>query len=300
MTDVLILGAGGQVGRELTGLRWPAGMSVVGRDRAGCDLADAAAVARAVRDLAPKIVINAGAYTAVDKAESDVDQAYAVNRDGVAALAAVCADIGAGLVHISTDYVFDGSKIGAYVESDPVAPLGVYGASKEAGEQAIRAACPRHVIIRTAWVFGAQGHNFVKTMLRLGADRPELRVVDDQVGCPTPARAVARACQTAAVAMLGGAEDKFGTYHYAGDRAISWRGFAEAIFDASQRRGGARPVVHPIATADYPTPARRPANSVLNSGRFQAAFGLAAADWAAGLAEMLDEIAPARAAAAAE
>ena len=286
---ILILGAGGQVGQELRQAAWPAGTVLSALDRQGCDVADAAAVETVVAGFKPDLLVNASAYTAVDKAESDADTAFAVNRDAPAAMAASCARHGAGLVHISTDYVFDGSAEGAYREEAPVCPLGVYGASKLAGEQAIQQRTDRALILRTAWVFGAQGGNFLKTMLRLGADRPELRVVADQRGCPTPADAIAAAIATAAPRLL--ADDRaWGIYHYAGAPATHWHGFAEAIFDAAQAYGRPRPVVHPITTADYPTPARRPANSVLDSSRFASAFGVPAADWRAGIDRVLQQL----------
>lgn len=203
---LLVLGAGGQVGRELLSAPWPTGWRVEGRTRAEADLADPAGLAAAIRAFAPDLIVNAGAYTAVDKAEGERDQAWAVNADAPGIIGREAADLGAAVIHYSTDYVFDGGGTGGREEDDPVAPLGVYGASKEAGEQALRAATGRHVILRTSWVFGAHGHNFVRTMWRLGSARDELRVVGDQQGCPTPARAIAAATVTIAGRIAGGSQ----------------------------------------------------------------------------------------------
>jgi dTDP-4-dehydrorhamnose reductase len=185
--------------------------------------------------------------------------------------------------------VFDGAKPGAYGEDDPVCPLGVYGASKEAGEAAIRARLERHVILRTAWVFGVHGNNFVKTMLRLGAERPALGVVADQHGCPTEAADIARAIARVAANMLAApSPERFGTFHYAGQPPTTWHGFAEAIFARAAVRGRPAPTVKAITTADYPTPARRPANSMLDSGRLARVHGVAPCDWPAALARVVD------------
>ena len=234
----------------------------------------------------PDLVINAAAYTAVDKAESEPELAFAVNRDGPAALAEACQAIGAPLIHVSTDYVFDGSKRGAYVEEDPVNPASVYGASKEAGESAIRARLPAHVIIRSSWIYAPMGQNFVRTMLRLGRERPELRVVDDQTGSPTAAEELARAVQGAAGALLAGGRD-YGTFHFAGSGSTSWFGLAEAIFELAE---GPRPRLIPIPTSGYPTPARRPANSVLDSSKFARLYGVTARPWRDSLARCLRDI----------
>ncbi len=291
MTRILILGARGQVGSELTALPWPDAVSVTGLARDQVDLTDRAALRAQVMAMRPDVVINAAAYTAVDKAESEADLTFAVNRDAPETLADACAALGARLLHISTDYVFDGSKFGAYVETDPVAPLGVYGRSKEAGESAIRAHLADHVILRTAWVFGATGGNFVKTMLRFGHERRHLRVVGDQVGCPTPARAIAEAL--ARIALTNDTAFQRGTYHFAGNHAVSWFQFAEAIFAAAARYGVARPRLDCITTAEYPTPARRPANSVLSCDLLAARYDIAPANWQAGLEAVLADLAQA-------
>lgn len=297
---VLLLGGNGQVGREVTlAAAGDATSTVLAPPRQAVDLADPAAVTGAVRDAAPDVVINAAAYTAVDRAEGDEAAAFAANATGPGHLAAACAAVGVPLLHLSTDYVFDGTRTGAYVEDDPVRPLGVYGASKEAGERAIRAALDRHVIIRTSWVFSRHGNNFVRTMLRLGAERPELRVVADQVGRPTAARDIAVALSSVARRVLAtGSDGPWGTYHFSGAGRTTWHGFAEEIFAVRRRLTGAEPpVVHPITTAEYPTPARRPANSELDCARIAAGFGVVPPDWRialeADVAALLAEMAPA-------
>ena len=280
----LVTGAGGQVGRELV-LRAPDGASVVPFDREGLDLTDAAAVETAVARYRPDVVLNAAAYTAVDRAEEEPARAFAVNRDGAAHLASACARHGAALLHLSTDYVFDGTKPAPYAEDDPASPLGVYGQSKWEGEEAIRAALGRHVIVRVAWVFGPHGHNFVKTMARLAAGREELRVVADQRGGPTPAPAIADALWSIAGQIAEGRE-AWGTVHFCGAPATTWHGLAEAAIAEARALG---PVactrVFPIATADYPTPAARPANSVLACDRIAERWGLAQPDWRGYVAE---------------
>jgi dTDP-4-dehydrorhamnose reductase len=286
---ILVLGAAGQVGRELMQRHDPARRPLVGLARGELDIRDAPRVHEMVAALRPALVINAAAYTAVDKAEKETEAAFAVNRDGVAAIASACAAAGVPLLHISTDYVFDGAKDSPYVEDDATGPLGVYGASKLAGEEALRARLPRHIILRTAWVFGAQGANFVKTIARLAAERPELRIVDDQRGGPTPAGAIADALLAIADAVQGGAA-AWGTYHFCGTPAVSWCGFAQAIVEEIAPRLGKRVPVRPIATADYPTPARRPANSRLACGKIKAAFGIEQPDWRASLPGMLDAV----------
>lgn len=287
----LIFGASGQVGRELIDQPWPDGVTAVGLDRAAADITDRRAVEDALAHVRPALVVNAAAYTAVDKAETEAARAWAANRDGAAHIAASCAAQGLPLIHLSTDYVFDGSKSGAYDEADPVRPLGVYGASKEAGEAVIRERLDRHVILRTAWVFGLHGHNFVKTMLRLGRERPALRVVADQIGCPTEAADIARAIGRIGARLLGKPEPAcFGTFHYAGAPSISWHGFAQEIFRAAATHGAPVPTIAAIATADYPTPARRPANSVLDSGKLAATYGIAPCDWRAAVARVVGSL----------
>lgn len=286
---LLVLGAGGQVGRELCRLVWPAGVALAAFDRAGLDITRREAVFAAVARERPDLVINAAAYTAVDRAETERDAAWAGNCIGPANLAAACHDARVPLVHISTDYVFDGSKSGPYREDDPVAPLGVYGASKEAGERAVREELARHVILRTAWVYSAHGSNFVKTMLRLGAERPVLRVVADQTGSPTSAADIAAAIRSI-VQQVAAGNTSWGTYHFTGGGAVTWHGFAEVIFQLAAQWRGPQPLVEAITTAEYPTPARRPANSVLDCTRIGAAFGIVPRPWRAALAEVIREL----------
>jgi dTDP-4-dehydrorhamnose reductase len=225
-------------------------------------------------------VINAAAYTAVDRAESEQDLAFAINRDGARILAEACATIGLPFIHVSTDYVFDGTKRSPYVETDPVAPVSVYGQSKEAGERAVFEFCPHAMVFRTSWVFGIEGANFVKTMLRLGRERPLLRVVNDQFGCPTFADDLAHALISAA------ARYEPGLYHLAGTGHTTWYGFAREIF-----AGHTTPDVEPITTADYPTPAKRPANSVLDCTKARTVLGVELPHWTDGLKRMMKEMA---------
>jgi dTDP-4-dehydrorhamnose reductase len=284
---VLVVGCRGQVGREVMATRPPAGVSPIGLGHGDIDITDRDAVRRAVDRHRPTLMINAAAYTAVDRAESEPGAAFAVNADGPANLAEAAAAAGISLIHLSTDYVFDGAKAEAYTEDDPVRPLGAYGASKAAGERAIRERLDRHVILRTSWVFGMHGTNFVKTMLRLGRERDQIHVVADQWGCPTGAADIAEAILGIAHRILiQGWGDAWGTYHFAGRGATNWCDFAEAIFERAQPFWGRRPEVAPIATADYPTPARRPAASVLDCTRFDRTFALPRRPWT----ERLDRV----------
>ncbi|HMA16503.1 MAG TPA: dTDP-4-dehydrorhamnose reductase [Kiloniellaceae bacterium] len=285
---LLLLGAEGQVGREVAALAAARGLPITALARRDLDITDRAAVRQAV-DAGASTVVNCAAYTAVDRAESEEARAMAVNRDGAGFVAEACEAAGAALIHLSTDYVFDGRKGSPYREDDAVAPLNVYGRSKLAGEEAVRAACPAHAILRTSWVFGAEGANFVKTMLRLGAERDELRVVADQFGCPTPAAALAERILAVAERI---APESYGTWHCAGAERTSWFDFAVAIFAAQREiNGQPRPKLTPIATADYPTAARRPVDSTLDSTRFQATFATGAIDWRAGLKDVLHRLA---------
>lgn len=285
---VLVIGATGQLARAL-GAAAP-GLTFLGRGM--LDLADSMAAEAAVRAHAPDLVINAAAYTAVDRAETDAEAAYAANRDGVAALARGAARAGAALVHVSTDYVFDGSKAGAWVETDPTGPLGVYGASKLAGERAALAANPRTLVLRTSWVYSPWGRNFVTTMLGL-AERERLTVVDDQHGKPTSALDLADAILAIAprLAPAPAGSACWGVRHYAGRGATSWAGFAREIFaQARGRLTATAPEVVPIATEAYPTPARRPRNSALDCTAFEQDFGIATVDWRAALARVLGDM----------
>jgi dTDP-4-dehydrorhamnose reductase len=285
---VLILGCHGQIGSEVLRARWAAGFAVLGLARPELDIADRAATLAAVAASGAELVVNAAAYTAVDRAEAETALAFRVNRDGAANVAAACAATGAALIHVSTDYVFDGRQRTPYREDDPIAPLGAYGKSKAAGEAAIRGALDRHIILRTAWVYGCTGQNFVKTMLRLGRERDELRVVADQLGSPTSAADVAQAIAQIA-ARLGATSGPWETYHYTGAGEVSWHGFAEAIFDLAFPYTGRRPRVTAIATGDYPTAAPRPAYSVLDCSKIAARFGIQPIPWRDSLARMLSQ-----------
>jgi dTDP-4-dehydrorhamnose reductase len=284
---VLVTGGSGQVGSALG--RLAAGVELVTPTRAELDLADSGAIAALVASRPWDAVVSAGAYTAVDKAESDVVAAWAVNALAPAALAAATAQAGIPLIHVSTDYVFDGSKPDFYVEDDPVAPIGVYGASKEGGEQAVRTANPRHIILRTAWVVSPDGANFVKTMLRLGADRPELRVVGDQHGCPTSAEDIARTI-LAILGRIRGDETSWGTYHFVNAGEATWHALACAVFARAATHGRPEPRVTAITTADYPTPARRPANSRLATRRIEENFGIVPRPWREAIDEIVDRL----------
>lgn len=291
---ILVLGAAGQVGAEICDRLTP-DIAIIGLPRAEADITNAAMMHQAFTTHAPAVVINAAAYTAVDKAESEPEQAFAINRDGPALLATLCAERDIPLLHISTDYIFAGDAATPYPEDAPPNPLSVYGKSKWEGEEAIRKNCPKHLILRTAWVFGAKGNNFVKTMLRLGAERPELGIVNDQVGGPTPAAAIAETLLTLAKAVVNLPADspQWGAYHYCGDPAVTWFDFANHIFGRAVDLGllSQAPTLNPIPTSAYPTPAHRPAYSVLDSGRLDRGFGIPAADWQGGLDDMLKTLA---------
>ncbi|HLZ66456.1 MAG TPA: dTDP-4-dehydrorhamnose reductase [Aliidongia sp.] len=292
MSPILVVGAGGQVGRALCARREFLGREIVGLTRGDLDITDLTEVRSALATRPFSAVINAAAYTAVDRAESDAAAAYAINRDGPGNLAVATAELDIPLLHISTDYVFDGASAGAYRESDPTGPTGIYGASKLAGEAAVRSAQPRHIILRTSWVYGPSTGNFVATMLRLAADRPELRVVADQHGGPTEAAAIADALLTIA-GQLGqerAPSAPWGTYHFSGAPAVSWHGFAAEIVTRAASRLRQVPTVTAIATADYPTPARRPANSVLDCTKIERQFGIRQPDWQASLSVVVEAI----------
>lgn len=285
---LLVFGAGGQVGRELTLGQTPAGVQVDGVNHDDADITDAGAVSRAVLRYTPDVIVNAAAYTAVDKAESDPDRAFAVNENGPRILARAARDAGAVLIHLSTDYVFDGRKSQPYLEDDAVAPASVYGRSKAAGEQAVREACPRHLILRTAWVYAAHGQNFLRTMLRLARERDLVRVVADQHGTPTAAADIAQAIFALAPKLGGDAE--FGTFHLTNSGRTTWHGFAEAIFADLKERGLPAPRVEAITTAEYPTPATRPAMSVLDGSKLERSYGLRLRPWQTALRDTVDAL----------
>mgnify|MGYP001812354729 CR=1 FL=1 len=283
---VLVTGASGQVGSEVVSAIHRLGHDVIAPGRSGLDLMQPSQVEHRVTLLVPDWVINCAAYTQVDRAESEVEQAMTVNRDSVAALARAAAACNARLLHISTDFVFDGSQSRPYREDDTPGPLGVYGRSKLEGEQAVRDILPDAVVLRTAWVYGVYGHNFVKTMLRVAGEGKPLRVVDDQTGSPTWARDIAGAITALMQA------DAAGLYHYTNAGSVSWCGFASAILSEAARAGFdiRTQAVEPITTADYPTPARRPAYSVLDTGKIQAELGLTVPDWRDSLTSMLGDL----------
>jgi dTDP-4-dehydrorhamnose reductase len=298
MRELLITGANGQLGHELQRVALPDGWRVVALDRAALDLSDANAIAAKVAERPWAAVVNGAAYTAVDKAESDQVAAWQVNALAPAAFAAACAMADIPLVQVSTDYVFPGDKpvlsdvegAGAWGVDDAVAPLGVYGASKLGGELAVRTSGTRHAIVRTAWVVSAHGNNFVKTMLRVGAERGALRVVADQHGSPTSAADLAAALVRIAVRLAEDPQAPTGTFHFSNAGATTWAGFAEEIFRQSHARGGPTATVEGIATAEYPTPARRPANSLLAHDAIERVYGITPRLWRDALGDILDEL----------
>ena len=291
MSRLAIIGSSGQLGWELVRQSWLRGMNVHAIDFPDIDIADAASIRSWLEPLHVKAVVNAAAYTAVDRAESEPDNAFAVNRDGAANLARCCREWNIPLLHISTDYVFDGSKQGAYLEDDRVNPIGVYGHSKEEGEVELRKHLERHVIIRTAWLYGFHGQNFVKTMLKLGRERETLRVVEDQYGCPTYAADLADAILMIAGQHLSGRSIAWGTYHYCGKGSTTWHGFAETIFEFARNYETFRvKEVTPIGTSGYPTPAQRPANSILDCSKIEHHFGIRPRPWKESLSEMIDRL----------
>lgn len=289
---LLVTGAAGQVGREIVRAPAAAGFSLVAFDRIGLDITNREIVHRAVAHIRPAVIINAAAYTAVDRAESEPEAAFAINRDGPAYLAEACAAQGAALLHISTDYVFDGAKTSPWIEEDPVAPLNIYGLSKAAGEAAIRERLEQHLTVRTSWVYGALGGgNFVKTMLRLGGERDRLTVVADQHGCPTAAADLAAVLLTLAERLTRDLAVPWGIVHAAGQGETTWHGFARAIFAGAAARGARTPAeVVAIPSVSYPTPAQRPTNSVLACARLQQQFGITLPPWTRSLHHVLDEL----------
>ncbi len=285
---ILVIGGSGQLGWELCKKGSSQGFDIVSLDIPGFDITDYRSVKKAVCRTGASLVINAAAYTAVDQAESEPELAFAVNRDGPLHLASTCAEIKIPLIHVSTDYVFDGAKSGPYLETDTVSPLGVYGKSKAAGEAAVMDCLSEHIIIRTSWLYGVHGSNFVKTMLRLGREKEELRVVADQYGCPTYAADLAGGILSIARQIDKRHDIKWGTYHYCGSGATSWHGFAEKIFDlAGKYDSFTVKKIEPVTTVSYPTPARRPVNSVLDCSLLNKNFGISPPPWQESLDAML-------------
>jgi dTDP-4-dehydrorhamnose reductase len=283
----LVFGTTGQVAIELARNAPLVGLNLDARGRDRADLTDPAACAAAVAATEAGLVINAAAYTAVDAAESDRATAQLVNADAPGAMARAAATRGLPFLHVSTDYVFDGAGHRPWREDDPVAPLGAYGATKLDGERQVMAAGGPHVILRTAWVYSAHGRNFVKTMLRLGAERDSLSVVEDQRGGPTAAHEIAKTLIANACAFHEG-RGRSGVFHFAGAPACSWADFAEAIFDTSSRPG--KPVITRIPTSAYPTPAKRPANSVLDCTKIRDVYGIGQPDWRTNLKTVIREL----------
>ncbi|GBG12951.1 dTDP-4-dehydrorhamnose reductase [Novimethylophilus kurashikiensis] len=297
MKTILLTGASGQVGWELQRALAPLGR-VVAPSSAVLNLADTDSIRRVIREVRPHLIVNSAAYTAVDRAESEPELAMAVNGTAPGILAEEAKRIHAGLVHYSTDYVFDGTKPGPYRETDPTHPMGVYGSTKLAGEEAIRAVGVPHLIFRTSWVYGVRGRNFVLTILRLANERHELSVVDDQIGTPTWSRLIAQT--TALTLSQRDIEEVSGTYHLSAGGSTSWHGVACAVIEEyrARRESVGWPVlrlqpqnIFPISTDQYPTTAQRPANSMLDNGKLAKVFGLALPDWRASLQMALDDAA---------
>lgn len=292
---ILLTGRNGQVGFELQRALAPLG-TVHAVDSGDCDLADEPALRALIRSVRPDLIVNPAAYTAVDRAEDEAEGqlARAVNAVAPGVMGEEAARLGAAVIHYSTDYVFDGLKPTPYVESDTTAPLGVYGHSKRDGELALMQSNPRHLVLRTSWVVGAHGHNFAKTMLRLVAERQELKVVNDQVGAPTSAALIADLTAHLVARMRHDLHFPFGLYHMSASGDTSWYDYARFVIDRAAQAG--QPLnltsadVHPIATADYPTRARRPMNSRLDTHRFTDTFGLRLPPWQEGLNHILQQI----------
>ena len=283
---ILVTGGQGQLGLELARQAWPAEMTIHYPTRETCDIGSPESLLAYLRSYPFEAIINCAAYTAVDKAEEERDLAFRINGAAPGWLA----DSSVPLIHVSTDYVFDGTKAGPYVEDDPVAPLGVYGASKLEGERAVLAGQSRSVVLRTAWVISARRANFLRTMLRVGATSPKLRVVDDQHGCPTSATDIAAALRTIALRMIDDSAAPTGTYHFVNAGEATWCELAREIFALSAAAGGPSAEVEAITTADYPTPAKRPANSRLSTSKITADYGIHPRDWRAAVRDIIDEL----------
>jgi dTDP-4-dehydrorhamnose reductase len=277
---ILVVGRQGQVARELLQAQRPETLHIQSLGRPDIDLAQPESLSRALDSIQPTLVVNAAAYTAVDQAESEEALAFSINADGVEALATTTAARNIPMVHLSTDYVFDGTKEGPYTEDDEVRPLGAYGRSKRAGEVALADRNPRHLILRTAWVYSPFGKNFVKTMLRVASERHEVGVVDDQIGNPTSARDIAAGI----IRLIDDFGDQpemlySGMYHYSGRGAATWADVAERLFERSAQLGGPSALVRRIGSEEYPTPVKRPANSQLDNSRFERVFSFGLPDW---------------------
>ena len=282
MRRVLVTGAGGQVGWSLLRATPPDGLDVRGYPSTGLDIVDAEAVERVVNDT--DLVVNAAAYTAVDAAETDSDRAFAANARGPELLARRCAKLGVPLIHLSSDYVFDGDKPDPYDENDPVNPLNTYGRSKAAGEEAVRHALDTHIILRTSWAYASHGRNFVRTMVDLHDSVDPVRVVDDQIGAPTSSIDIAAAVLVVAAKLLD-RRGPYGTFHYTALGSTSWFGLADEVFNLIEQRGVRRPVLEPIGSVAYVTPAARPKNSRLDCSKIMEDFAPPRRPWQEGVAE---------------
>ena len=273
--QILVTGVNGQVGHEMIRKSLSSDFIVHGFDRSTLDITNKTNVTSIIEKIKPALIINCAAYTAVDKAEDEHEKAFAANQHGPALLAEECLKLHIPLIHLSTDYVFDGEANRPYKETGPVSPLGIYGQSKEAGENEVRSRLADHIILRTSWVYGTHGHNFVKTMLRLGQEREELRIVNDQWGCPTFAGDIADALFVIAGKILSGTFDNWGTYHFCGSTALTWYDFANRIFSMAKKTHtlSVKNII-PIPTEEFPTPVRRPAYSVLDCQKLSSTFGI--------------------------
>jgi dTDP-4-dehydrorhamnose reductase len=289
---ILITGAQGQTGKELVYAAKRRGFDIIAAARTELDITQLKNIKSYFEVHQPDLVINAAAYTAVDKAEEEQDIAYAVNRDGPENLAEACKEKDIPLLHISTDYVFDGANLKAYSETDAISPLGIYGLSKWKGEEAIRQKLPQHIILRVAWVFGAQGNNFVKTMLRLANDRDELNIVADQFGGPSPAKEIAETLISLAETYQKEKMLEWGTYHYCGAERTNWCDFAKEIFSQAKEKDliDKEIKVNAITTEQYPTQVKRPANSMLDCSKLKNTFDIEMPSWRKALNEVLTEL----------
>ena len=287
---ILVTGGAGQIGIEVSRLEWPADVNLHAPSRNELDITDQKSVSTCFAATRPALVINLAAYTAVDRAEDDVAAAFEVNAQGPAYLAEAARHADAPILHVSTDYVFDGSAERPYVEADQTAPLNAYGASKLAGELAVRAANRRSIVMRTAWVLSSHRTNFIKTMLRLAKERRQLRVVDDQRGCPTSATDIAAALQRIALRAMNDVDVPWGVYHFVNSGETSWHGLAEHIFDWQAAHGAGRPDLHAVSSSEYSTGARRAAYSCLDTALISAAFEIRPRPWQEAVDAILSEL----------
>lgn len=276
---IFIFGKNGQLAKELAHIEWPTNVEVQCCGRERLDLSKGYSVEDVIGEYRPDIIVNAAAYTAVDKAETEPDAAYALNKTAAGHIADAAEKIGRPILHISTDYVFDGQSSIPYKETDPVHPLSVYGASKEAGEQLVRATNPRHLILRTGWVFGVHGQNFLKTMLRLAVSNSQIKIVDDQYGGPTPTLDLALTIRKIVLELIAGREDAYGTFHYGGYPPTTWYDFATKIFSVAKKHGFQPPSLMHITTQEYGSSTPRPLRSVLDCSKIGLAYGVKQPDW---------------------